>query len=265
MRAFLFYIDDWLSSKRVKMMDAEEERGYFRLLLAEATEPDCGLPDDDNWLATISLLGQQWFRPTKDRLKRIAGQTSGQKIRESFEARNGRLYNTRLVKEWEHQQKVQAARKESGAKGGRPPKANGNQTESKRQPNDIANEKQNETNDVCVYGFLPGLEEKQLEEFLALEYPGFGPDESFHPFIREYYATGKPLLPKDFIEAHWSWRVFDYEQKFEIIESLKARKKAGMLDDPSRIHLPKNYLAGEWKRKLPAPKKAPAEQQMERI
>lgn len=260
MRAFLFYIDDWLSSKKVKVMDAEEERGYLRLLLAAATEPDCGLPDDDNWLATISLLGNQWFKPTKERLKRFGAKTSGEKIRESFKARDGRLFNERLLREWEHQLKVASARKEAGRKGGRTSKTQAiaiANAPAIGEANGEANGKQKETNDVCVYGSLAGLEETELEEYLALEYPGFGKDESFHPFIREYFSTGKPLIAKDFIDAHWTWRVMDFEQKFQVIESIKARKAAGMMNDASRIHKPDNYLKGEWKRKIIAPNPEP--------
>lgn len=144
MRAFLFYIDDWLSSKKIKQMDAHEERGFLRLLLAEATEEDCGLPNDDQQLAILSELGSQWFHPTKSREKRLGSLTSGQKLRQCFFEREGRLYNERLLKEWENQQRVSRKRSEAGKLGGRrsgtdPPKAIAWQTD-----------KQNETNDVCV-------------------------------------------------------------------------------------------------------------------
>lgn len=105
MEALLFYIDDWLGSHHVEMMDAAEERGYFRLLLAAAkAEPDCGLPNDDNYLATVSKLGPQWFKITREPLKRTRSfasqsfKTSGQKLRECFFEKDGKLYNTRLLK-----------------------------------------------------------------------------------------------------------------------------------------------------------------------
>ena len=72
MDALLIYIDDWESSKKIAMMDAFEELGYFHLLMAAAKEPDCGLPDDDSQLAILSKLGPQWKRITRDRAKRIA-------------------------------------------------------------------------------------------------------------------------------------------------------------------------------------------------
>lgn len=97
----MIYIDDWLSSKNIQMMDAPEERGYLHLLLRAAKELDAGLPDDDAVLANLSLLGQQWWRPTKDKLKRVGAMTSGQKIRGCFFSQNGRVYNERLLREVE--------------------------------------------------------------------------------------------------------------------------------------------------------------------
>lgn len=164
MRAFLFYIDDWLSSNSVSMMDAEEERGYLRLLLAAAGEHDCGLPDDDNWLANTSLLGSQWFRPTRTKIKRIGGKTSGQKLRAKFILRHGRLFNERLLREWEHQQDVLEKRREAGLKGGRPRK----HLDSSEEPNGLANgnqmAKQTKTNDVSVLDFDLTTQTKENSE-----------------------------------------------------------------------------------------------------
>lgn len=149
MRAFLFYIDDWLSSKHVRRMDAYEERGYLRLLLHAASEPDCGLPTDPVELADISLLGEQWFEPTKDLSKRFRGQTSGDKILACFHEENGRYFNARLLKEFQHQQEVRKKRKEASEKG-----------VAARERNHMDNQMVNHveenarterlTNDVCV-------------------------------------------------------------------------------------------------------------------
>jgi uncharacterized protein YdaU (DUF1376 family) len=141
-RAFLFYIDDWLSSKKIDLMDAGEERGYLRLLLRAATEPDCGLPNDDAQLAVFSKLGSQWFRPTKDKEFRLGEKTSGMKLRECFFEQNGRLYNERLLKEFNHQNEVREKRVQAGSRGGN------------SRANALANAqqtgKQKATNDVCV-------------------------------------------------------------------------------------------------------------------
>ena len=60
MKAFMFYIDDWRSSWAVEAMDDHEKVAYLNLICKAASEPDCGLPDDDYELAVISGLGLRW-------------------------------------------------------------------------------------------------------------------------------------------------------------------------------------------------------------
>lgn len=59
--AFQFYASDWLGSSHIALMSAEQERGYLRLLLHQWNSPGCCLPDDDDVLARLSLMGQGWF------------------------------------------------------------------------------------------------------------------------------------------------------------------------------------------------------------
>jgi hypothetical protein len=145
MRAFHFYIDDWLSSKKIARMDAAEERGYLRLLLRAASEPDCGLPDDEAELAIYSKLGDQWWKVTKEKGFRIAGKTSGQKLRECFVSKDGRLYNERLLREFDYQKSVserrsKAAEKANLVRWSKPPNQipNGSETVSQNDPNDVS-------------------------------------------------------------------------------------------------------------------------------
>jgi uncharacterized protein YdaU (DUF1376 family) len=153
MRAFLMYIDDWLSSKHIHRMDAHEERGYLRLLLYAATEPDCGIPDDDQELASISMLGKQWFEPTKEEAKRFRNQTSGEKLRQSFVAKDGRLFNPRLLKEFEYQKEVSEKRKAAGVASGqsrRRPKSQNEHMFNTCSTHVEQTDEQNGRNDVCV-------------------------------------------------------------------------------------------------------------------
>jgi hypothetical protein len=120
--AFLMYVDDWLSSSRIELMDAHEERGYLRLLLHAWKQPDCGLPTDDLTLAAWSKMGPQWMRETADRKFRVSGVTSGQKVRACFVERNGRLFNERQFREWENQLAYVEKQKDNGKRGGRPKK-----------------------------------------------------------------------------------------------------------------------------------------------
>lgn len=144
MRAFHLYIDDYLSSQSIARMDAHEERGYVRLLLRCGTEMDGGLPSNEKELAKTSLLGGQWYRPTKEEEFRFSEEeTSGQKLLDCFfymedgETRNaatkelvaidgrihldqclpGRLYNQRFLREFQYQKAVAEKRSEVGKKG----------------------------------------------------------------------------------------------------------------------------------------------------
>ena len=100
--AFLLYVDDWLSSTSIDLMSAAEERGYLRLLMHAWKAPDCGLPDDDSTLSKLSKLGGGW-----------RGQ-SGEGVRAQFFARDGRLFNDRLLRERQHQQSVRESRSNAG-------------------------------------------------------------------------------------------------------------------------------------------------------
>jgi uncharacterized protein YdaU (DUF1376 family) len=53
---FPMYPDRWLSSSRIDIMSAEEERGYLRLLLRSWGMPDCTLPNDPSKLLKWSLM-----------------------------------------------------------------------------------------------------------------------------------------------------------------------------------------------------------------
>ena len=115
--AFQFYPDAWLSSTDITLMTPAEEGAYWRLLCHEWLQPDCGLPDNDQELAVLSRLDDQWEHG------------SGAKIRRKFRAQNGRLYNDRLFEERKKQEewakksakggrKSAAAKKIGGSKGG---------------------------------------------------------------------------------------------------------------------------------------------------
>lgn len=101
MKKFLFDCEAWLSSGQIDAMTAEQERGYLRLLIHAWMQEDCGLPDDDKKLAVWSRMGSKW-------------RTAGEAVKACFfKADNGRLYNQRLLKEREYQQKFNEQRKEA--------------------------------------------------------------------------------------------------------------------------------------------------------
>lgn len=100
--SFQFYPDAWLSSTSISLMTSAEEAGYLRLLCHAWMSEDCGLPDDDSKLASLSRLGgANWAR-------------SKATIRAKFRLENGRLFNDRLLEE---RAKQEEWRKKSSAGG----------------------------------------------------------------------------------------------------------------------------------------------------
>jgi uncharacterized protein YdaU (DUF1376 family) len=104
MDAFLFYVDDWLGSTRIALMTPAEERGYLRLLLHSAKQPDCGLPNDPALLAKLSLLGSSWKNG------------SGRTVLACFYEKDGRLYNQRLLKVYHNHMERQDRRRKAAEK-----------------------------------------------------------------------------------------------------------------------------------------------------
>lgn len=116
--AFLFDVDAWLTSVKIAMMTAEQERGYLRLLLFQWKDPQCRLPDDDSLLAVLSKMGEGWFN---------GGSTL---VRSCFKSEGGFLINERLLRErerWTRWQKksseggkrsAQSRKKKADSKGG---------------------------------------------------------------------------------------------------------------------------------------------------
>jgi uncharacterized protein YdaU (DUF1376 family) len=59
--AFQFYVKDWLTSRKIAVMDLAQVGAYSFLLAACWDSDDCSLPDDAKTLAALSRMGEQWF------------------------------------------------------------------------------------------------------------------------------------------------------------------------------------------------------------
>lgn len=65
--SFPFYVNDWLSSSRVRLMTPAERGAYIDLLAYDWA--DDGIPNDDDKLASLSGLGDTWFNGSAQVLK----------------------------------------------------------------------------------------------------------------------------------------------------------------------------------------------------
>ena len=82
-------------------------------------------------------------------------------------------------------------------------------------------------------------------EVVIRSQPEYLRDETFAPFKVAFEHTGAALIESDWIEAHYDWRVLDFEQKAGALVGVKRL----MGKDPNFIPKPKNYLKRrEWTR-----------------
>jgi uncharacterized protein YdaU (DUF1376 family) len=103
--AFQFYPNDWLSSPRITLMTPEQEGAYIRLLAYDWAND--GIPDDDAHLATLSRMGEGWFKG------------GSRVVRECFgkhPSKEGHLTNARLEKEREKQREWRQKSSDGGKK-----------------------------------------------------------------------------------------------------------------------------------------------------
>jgi len=85
--AFQLYVNDFLGSNKINMMQPEALAGYTILLFVSWNEPDCGLPTETHSLVKLSKLFPDVFEKAKS------------SILENFFEYKGRLYNRRLLLE----------------------------------------------------------------------------------------------------------------------------------------------------------------------
>ncbi len=67
--AFQFYASDWLGSTRRAMMTPAQRGAYIDLLCYQWGDATCSLPDDDETLATLSGLGDEWVNGSSSTLR----------------------------------------------------------------------------------------------------------------------------------------------------------------------------------------------------
>lgn len=105
---FPFYADDWLASGFVTGLPLDEQAGYLRLRCHQWNDPDCGLEDDDEVLASLSGLGLKWKSG------------AGKRIRKAFKQhpeKQGFICDPKVYDLRKQQEKLHAAKVAAGAKG----------------------------------------------------------------------------------------------------------------------------------------------------
>jgi len=106
--AFQFYPNDWLSSPKIMTMSPAEEGAYIRLLcICWAND---GLPDNDDELAVLSRLGEDWLNGRS---------TAVRKCFIKHPKKNNFLHNKRLMTEAKKQHSYRQAGRKAGIASGK--------------------------------------------------------------------------------------------------------------------------------------------------
>jgi uncharacterized protein YdaU (DUF1376 family) len=108
--AMPLYVNDWLSSRRVQTMTQLQELAYFRLLCFCWTSGDASLPDDDNQLAVLSRMGEEWFKGSSTTVKECFNK---------HPTKVAHLTNERLYDLWRERQEWRDKCRAAGRKSGR--------------------------------------------------------------------------------------------------------------------------------------------------
>ena len=107
--AFQFYVKDWLTSRKIAVMDLSQVGAYSFLLAACCDSDDCSLPDDDKTLSALSRMGEQWCTD------------ASAPVRACFiphPKHPGHLTNERLLAEFKSLQKFRRDKQRAGHAGG---------------------------------------------------------------------------------------------------------------------------------------------------
>lgn len=106
--AFLLYVKDFLTSRKIAVMSLDQVGAYILLMAACWDSDDCSLPDDDQTLAVLSRMGERW---SKD----------GRVVRACFvphPKHTGHLTNERLFVEFKTLLKTRRDKRKAGHLGG---------------------------------------------------------------------------------------------------------------------------------------------------
>jgi uncharacterized protein YdaU (DUF1376 family) len=203
-----------------------EDGAYSRLLRLCWSQPDCSLPDDDEWI-------MRRMRARTDE-EREAVKTV---LTEYFSREKQRVFNKRLSEEHAHANERHRTASENGKKGGRP--ANAMKEKEKDQSYGLAEEKR--------AGKLKKANQNHNQNHNIPPLPPEGFDEFWSVYPRK---VAKPAAVKAYAKAVASHGVE------VVIEGAKRYAAAVMGKDAQYIAHAATWLGAErWADDLPPPKK----------
>lgn len=112
---FPFWVQDWLSSKRVRLLKPSYRAAYVQLLCYLWIDDDCSLQDDPQTFFELSEIGKEF----NDSIDSTSVQQVFSKIRPLFIShpkKEGFITNQKLFFEWQKAKKISRSRSHAGKK-----------------------------------------------------------------------------------------------------------------------------------------------------
>ncbi len=238
--AYQWFISDWMQSEKVASMSLQE-RGLYRELL-DLCYAQGSLSADESTLIKLTRSERGEFR------------RAWPKVKQCFYLDNsGRYRNQRVERELVEIREHRDRKSKAGTKGNL---ARWGKSES--DDLEIADGSQADRKDIAP---LPHPLPPPHSPSHSHPHSPVGAslaDETFAQFEAAYREAKPDVIPDDFNEALYPWRLLSFEQQILAVQGVRKRVEYGIWrpGEPQFITPPAKYLKSEWKRDvLPAVKK----------
>lgn len=185
---FPFYVNDWLTSTKRRLMTLEQQAAYLNLMANMWDDPDCSLPNDPDVLAVLSELNGRWNENA----------TAFKQVLHDHPTKDGYLTNDRLLAEHQKASKGWKQKSNAGKKS-----AKARAKKAAERSNSVATDVQRSCNGQSVSGSVSGsidLKGKESAKIppehrdaLPLKLRTPEASEAWQNFLRHRSEIGEPM------------------------------------------------------------------------
>jgi len=200
--AFQLYVNDFLGSNKVLMMESDGLAGYVMLLFVSWNEKDCGIPTEEHLLVKLSRLLPEQFNRVKE------------SILSNFFEYKGRLYNRRLLLERKKQINMRNQRTDAIRKRYEKPTKN------------LRNVNENEIENEIAIKTINKRKEKILEYFKSKNYPLEEAEQFYNHYQSQGWVTGSGMAI-----TNWKLKAENWHKEQEIRKLNGKQKSSGATDE----------------------------------
>lgn len=243
--AYQWFISDWSHSERVASMSLQE-RGLYREILDILYAQE-----------SVSAEESTIIKLTRSEVKEF--NKAWPKVKQCLYLDNeGRYRNRRVDVELTEISKHRKKKSDAGKAGN---DARWGRSESDGES--IADGSQTDRKDIAPLPHpLPHPHSHSHPQSQSPLRPVLA-DETFAQFEAAYREAKPDVIPEDFSEALYGWRLLSFEQQILAVQGVRKRVEFGQWrpGEPNFIPKPAKYLQGEWKRDILPPVKKISERE----